>query len=180
MSHRWEFGPEYQKLNDILRKARREGDDSSIQRIKPRLDELNGMMWKSIANGFPELEPYSSLVEALEQLCLKNNLPFPDLNNREQNFIGKGDWKESNRFIFGVSNGERSVQISPMEDRGYIDIELYEREFCYKGQTSSVVESAIVFSKWYMKGCSIKELRQQFPWIPDEPFNLTGPRMTYK
>jgi hypothetical protein len=180
MNFKWEHEDEYLKLDSEFRRARKVGDIETMQQIKPRLDELDGMMWKFKTNGFPELAPYSSLVEALEQLCLENRLPFPDLNNREQNFTGKGDWEETNRFIFGVSNRERSVQIFPMEDRGYIDIELYEGDFCYKGQTSSVLESALVLSKWYMQECSIRELHRQFPWMPVEPFSLSRPRVTYK
>lgn len=180
MSNKWEFEDEYLQLSSEYRKAKKEGNSSVIQRVKPRLDELNRIMWQSMVNGFPELTPYSSLVEALEQLCLKKNLPFPDLNDRERNFTGKGDWRETGRFIFDVGNRNRSIQIFPMESRGYIDIEVYEGKFCYKGQTSSVMESAIVLSKWYMQGCSIKELHQQFSWMPDEPLKLSGPRVTYK
>lgn len=179
MSQRWEFGPEYQKLSDSLRKAQREKDETAIRRIKPRLDELNEIMWKSVTNSFPLLAPYSSLVDALEQLSLKNKLPFPDLNDREKNFTGKGDWKESQMFIFGVSNVRRSIQIFPMENHGYIDVEVYEGDNCYKGQTSSIEEAAIVLNRWYVQECTIEELHQQFSWIPIKPLKLSDPRIRY-
>jgi len=180
MSYKWEHEDEYLALESEYRRAQKVSDIMTIQRIKPRLDELNQLMWQAKSKGFPELAAFSSLVEALEQICLQNDLPFPDLNDREKNFTGKGDWKESNKFIFGVSNRKRSIQIFPMEDRGYIDVELYEGDVCYKGHTLLVLESAIVLSKWYMQECSIDELHHQFPWMPDKPFNLSGPRVTYK
>ena len=180
MISKWEHEDEYLKLDSEFRKAQKEGDNATMQQIRPRIDELNQILWQSEVEGFPELAPYSSLVEALEKLCLENDLPFPNLNNREENFTGKGDWKEANRFIFGVSNRKRSIQIFPMEDRGYIDVELYNDQGCYIGKTKSVKDAAIVFSRWYMQEYSIDELHQQFPWLPVTPFKLSGPRVIYK
>jgi len=180
MSHRWEFEDEYLQLSSRYRKAQKEGDEATIQRVKPRLDELNGILWRSKVNGFPELAPFSTLVEALETFCHKNGLPFPDLNDREKNFTGKGDWRETGRFLFGVGNSKRSIQIMPMEKRGYISIEIYDDETCYKGKATSIENSAIVLSRWYMQECSIEELHKEFPWMSDRPFRLSGPRMTYR
>jgi hypothetical protein len=180
MSHRWEFGEEYQQLSSKYRKAIAENDEITVQRVKPRLDELHGIMWQSEVNGFPELAPFSTLAEALEKLCYKNGLPFPDLSDRKKNYTGKGDLRELGRFLFGVGNTKRSIQIMPMEDRGYISIEVYVDGACYKGNTASVEDTAIVLSRWYMLECSIEELHQQFPWMSNEPFKLNGPRVTYK
>jgi len=180
MSHKWEFEDEYLRLDSEFRKARKEGDEVIMQRVKPRLDELNGIRWQSKVIGFPELAPYSTLVEALEKLCLKNRLPFPDLSDRKKNFTGKGNLQDFGRFLFGVGNTKRSIQIWPMEDRGYISIEVYDDETCYKGKSKSIEEAAIVLSRWYTQECSIEELHQQFPWMPVEPFRLIGPRVTYK
>ena len=68
MSHKWEHEDEYLKLDSEYHRAQKDGDISTVQRIKPRLDELNQIMWQSITKGFPELISYSSLVEALEQI----------------------------------------------------------------------------------------------------------------
>src|SRR5687768_9904386 len=130
MSEEWEFDSEYSQLENDLRTARESGDIVLCEKIQARLDQLDDLMWKAETDGFPELVPFRTLVEALEQLCLKNNLPFPDLSDRDKNFTGDG------RFLFGVGNKVRSIQIFPMEDRGYIDIEVYENHICYKGQTT--------------------------------------------
>lgn len=180
MSHRWEFGDEYQELSSKFRKAKKENDKVTLQLIKPRLDELNKMLWQSEVDGFPELAPYSALYEALDKFCQKNNLPFPDLDDRKKNYAGKGDWREINRYFFGVGNSRRSIQIMPLDDRGYIDIEIYDNEICYKGKATSIEDSAVILSKWYMQECSIDELHEQFPGIPNKPFVLTEPRVTYK
>jgi hypothetical protein len=182
MSENWEFDAEYSQLENDLRVAKEAGDTVLFEKIQTRLDQLDDIMWKAKTDGFPELVPFRTLVEALEQFCLKNNLPFPDLNNRDKNFTGDG------RFLFGVGNRVRSIQIWPMEDRGYIDIEVYEYQFhppdepsrvCYQGHTSSVEEAAIVLSLWYVDECSIEELHNRFQWMSVEPFKLSGPRMTF-
>lgn len=180
MSHRWEFEDEYLQLSTAYHKAKKEGDDVIARQVKHRLDELDGIRWRLKVEGFPELSPFSTLVEALERLCYKNDLPFPDLNDGKKNFTGRGDWKEDLRFMFGVGGTRRSVQIWPMETRGYISIEVYDGETCYKGKAKSVEEAAIVLSRWYMQECSIEELHQEFSWMSNEPFRLSGPRVTYK
>lgn len=180
MSHRWEFEDEYLQLSSAYHKAKKEGDDVTAKQAKSRLDELDGIRWRLKVDGFPELAPFSTLVEALEKFCYKNGLLFPDLDDRQRNFTGKGDWKEDLRFMFGVGGTRRSVQIWPMETRGYIDIEVYENGICYQGKSKSIEESAIVLSRWYMQECTIEELHQQFPWMSDKPFRLSGPRVTYK
>jgi len=180
MSHRWEFEDEYLQLSSEYRKAKNEGDKNTIHRVKPRLEVLDNIRWQSKVDAFPELAAYSTLVEALEKLCHKNRLPFPDLTDRKKNYTGEDDLKEFGRFIFGVGSSKRSVEIWPMEDRGYVSIEVYDDDTCYKGKTPSIEDAAIVLSRWYMQECSIEELHQQFPWMSDKPFQLTGPRVTYK
>jgi hypothetical protein len=174
------FGKEFLEVNSIMRKAIRENDIKTIERIRPRFDELNKRMWESQVSGFPELAPYNSLATALQQICVKNGLPFPDLDERNENFTGNGDWRKTMRYIFGVGNRRRSVRIFPQESRGHVSIELYRGEDCYKGQTTSIEESAVVLSRWYVEECSIEELHKQFPWLSPEPVKLTQSRMTFE
>lgn len=47
MNHRWEFEDEYLQLSGKYRKALKENDEKMIQLVKPRLDELNSMIWQS-------------------------------------------------------------------------------------------------------------------------------------
>jgi hypothetical protein len=169
--HKWEHGDEYLKLNSALRAAKKVGDEALYQQLQARIQVLDDMMWRSVTDGFPELAPYHSVVEALEKTALRLGAPFPNLADARYR---TGDGK----FIFGVSDGIRSIQIFPLEDRGYHDIEIYERGVCYKGQTRSLEEAARVLNQWFMEGCSIEVLHTQFPWISSQPFQLPGPRMT--
>jgi hypothetical protein len=175
-----EIADEYLKLSNEFRKAQKLGDEGLIRKLKPRRDELRELFWQEDVKSFPELASYQSFVGALEGFCKIRKLPFPDLDDRENNFTGIGDWKEIGKFMFGVGGRKRSIQIMPHEDQGFISIEVYENEICYKGTTTSVEEAAVVLSKWYMQECSIAELNQAFPWMSDIPFMLNKPRISFE
>jgi hypothetical protein len=178
MSHRWEHEDEYIQLRLDMNRAQREGDTVLYEQLRPRIEELDRMIWRSMTDGFPELASYQTVVEALRHMAASLNLPFPDLANPNNN---TGDGK----FIFGVSNGQRTVQVWPMEDRGYYNVEVFDYEHsedgvCYKGRTTSLEAATIVLSRWFVERCSIESLHAQSPWIAQEPLRLSGPRMTFE
>ena len=178
MAHQWEYGEEYLEIKSAFRRAQKAGDHVLCEQLRPRMEELDEMMWRSMTDGFPELAPYQSVVEALRHTAVRLHLPFPDLNN-PSNRTGDG------QFIFGVSDDLRTVQIWPLEDRGYYSIEVYDYEhqaegLCYRGQTTSLKEATIVLSRWFVERCSIDTLHIQLPWMLRTPFQLSGPRMTFE
>jgi len=181
MSHKWEYEDEYLQLKSAFRRAQKEGDVSLCEELQPRIKELDEIKWRSKIAGFPELESYRSVVDALEQTAAKLNIPFPNLVDPVNN---SGD----GQFIFGVSDGIRTVQIWPLQSRGYYDIEVYQYDIpdhenegvCYQGQTASLDESTIVLSRWFVERCSIDDLHTQFSWMPREPLHLSGSRMTFE
>jgi hypothetical protein len=173
MRRKWEHEDEYLKLDSALRAAKKAGDEALCQQLQARIQVFDEMMWRSKTDGFPELASYHSVVEALAQTARRLGVPFPDLTDARYR---TGDGK----FIFGISDGIRSIQIFPLEDRGYHDIEVYEQGVCYKGQTGSLEEATRVLSRWFMERCSIEALHAQFPWMSSEPFRLSGPRVAYE
>jgi hypothetical protein len=173
MSHKWEYEDEYLQLKSELRRARQVGNEILCQQFQARIQILDDMMWRSKTARFPELAPYQTVVEALEQTADRLGVPFPNLSDPR---YSSGDGK----FIFGVSDGMRSVQIWPMEDRGSYDVEVYEHGVCYKGQTMSLDEAALVLSRWFVERSSIDGLHSEFQKISNKPFQLSGPRVTFE
>jgi len=178
MSLRWEHEEEYFQIMDAIQRAKKKGDTHLLEQLQARIKVFDDMMWHSMTAYFTELAHYSSVVEALERTAAKLGIPFPNLGDADNN-TGDG------QFIFGVSDGIRSIQIWPMEDRGYYSIEIYqysgenyEQRVCYKGQTTSLDEATSVLSRWFVERCPIDVLQAQFPWMPREPFQLSSPRMT--
>lgn len=179
MSHKWEYEDEYLRLKSAFRRAQKEGDLRLCEHLQPRIKELDEIKWRSKTAGFPELESYRSIVDALQQTAAMLNIPFPNLAD-PVNSSGDG------QFIFGVSDGIRTVQIWPLQSRGYYDVEVYRYDIpdhedegvCYQGQTTSLDESTIVLSRWFVERCTIASLHAQFPWISEEPHRLSGPRMS--
>lgn len=177
MSHRWEYEDEYLHISSTLRRARKEGNLEQHQDLQARKDELDAMMWHSLTEGFPELAAYQTVREALEQIAAHIGCSFPDLN-------APANKTDEGKFIFGVSDGIRTVQIWPLDDRRYYSVEVfeygegYEQGRCYKGRTTSLEEATILLSRWFVERCSIEELHTQLPWMSREPFKLEGPRMT--
>lgn len=161
-----------------LNRAKREGNRAAYQQIQARLAVIHADWWRTKVAYFGELAPYQTFVEALAATAQRLGLAFPDRTD-PRHHGGDG------YFIFGISDGERTVQIFPMEDRGYYDVELFDydpahTERCYKGHTTSLTAAATVLSRWYMERCAIESLHAQFPWLPQEPFRLDGPRMTFE
>ena len=178
MPHRWEYEDEYLEIKSAFRRAQKAGDHVLCKQLSPRVEELDGMMWRSMTSVFPELSPYRTVVEALRHTADRLNLLFPELAN-QNNDTGDG------QFIFGVSDGRRTVQIWPMEDRGYYNIKIFDYEYieegvCYPGHTTSLDEATIVLSRWFVERCSIDDLHAQFSWMPREPLKLSGSRMTFE
>jgi hypothetical protein len=181
MSHKWEYEDEYLQLKSDFRRAQTEGNLVRCEQLQPRIKELDEVKWRSKIASFPELGFYKSVVEALEQTALKLKVLFPDLTDLKNN---TGDGK----FIFGISDGVRTVQIWPLQSRGYYDVEVYQYDIpghgdeglCYRGQTTSLEEATIVLSRWFVERCSIDALHIQLPWMSRTPFQLSGPRMTFE
>jgi hypothetical protein len=180
MSHKWEHEDEYLQLKSAFRRAQKDGDMVRSEQLRSRIKELDDLMWSSLTRYFTELAPYQTVTEALEQTAQRLGISFPNLADPSNN---SGD----GHFMFGVSDGVRTVQIWPLESRGYYDIEVYRYDtpshedegLCYRGQTTSLEEAILVLSWWFVKRCSIEMLHAQFPWIPHEPFHLSGPRVTF-
>ncbi|CAG0936279.1 hypothetical protein TFLX_05147 [Thermoflexales bacterium] len=171
MRQKWEHEDEYTQLRAALRKAKLEGKALS-QDLEMRLQELDERLWQEMVAGLPELAPYRTIFEAFEKTTIRLSVPFPDIVSG--NFKIGGD----DKFFCNLSDGIRSIQIFPLESRHYYDIEIYDEGVCYKGQTSSLEEATIVLSRWLVERCAIEELHRQFPWMADQPFKLSGPRMT--
>jgi hypothetical protein len=176
MTHRWEHEDEYLTLKSAFRRAQQDGDTTRCDQLRPRIDVLDGMMWQAKVAQFPELKSYRSVVEALQGMAAHLDVPFPDLTDPHTR---TGD----SQFIFAVSDGKRTVQIWPMQSRGYYDIEVFDYMRhpdgdCYKGQTTLLEQATIVLSRWFVERCTIRELHAQCPWMADEPFQLNGPRLT--
>jgi hypothetical protein len=170
---RWKHEREYIQLLLAINHAQREGNSVLYEQLQERIKVLDRMRWHSKTEVFIELAPYQTLVEALEQTATRLRITFPDLA-AEHNQTGDG------QFIFGVSDGVRTVQIWPMESRGHYDIEVYALGVCYRGQTTSLDEATIALSRWFVERCLIEALHAQFPWMSRDPLQLTGPRMTLK
>jgi hypothetical protein len=178
MSEQWEYGEEYLEIKSAFRHAQKAGDHALCEQLRPRIEELDRMMWHSMTDGLPELAPYQTVVQALQQTASRLGLRFPDLSD-SHNRTGDG------QFLFGVSDGQRTVQIWPMEDRGSYSIEVYDYEHtengaCYQGHTTSLEEATIVLSQWFVERCSIGYLHTQFAWMSREPLQLSGSRMTFE
>lgn len=179
MSHRWEHGQEYQEIKSAFRRAQKEGNDALCEQLRPRIEELDGMMWASMTAYFTELIPYQTVVEALEQTATRLGMPFPDLTD-PQNRASDG------QFIFTVSDGIRTVQVWPMESRGHYDIDLFDypagepKGLCYHGTTTALDEATIALSRWFMERCPIAVLQTQFAWLAREPMRVPNPRANVK
>lgn len=176
MSHKWEYEDEYFQLMDDMKCAKLVGDAVLYEKLQVRMAELDAIRWRSKIAGFPELTPYTSVVEALQQTATKLGLPFPDLSD-SRNHTGDG------HFLFGVSDGLRTVQIWPMEDRGYYDVDLFDYAndpdgCCYTGHTTSLDQATLALSRWFVERCPIGSLHAQCPWIALEPLRLSESRMT--
>lgn len=178
MSHQWEHEDDLIKLALASNKAKREGDIALYEELQTRIKVFEDIMWQSKVAVFKELSPFSSIADALYQKSVQLQISFLDLTNSRNN---TGDGK----FIFGVSDELRTVQIWPMEDRGYYNVDLFDYEFnetgdCYKGHTRSLEEATIVVSRWFVERCSIHSLHEQFLWLSNTPFVVSGPRMTFE
>ena len=178
MSHQWEYEAEYIQLALDMNRALREGNTVLYEQLEARKHKFDDLMWASKIAHFKELDPYRTVVEALRATANRLGLPFPDLTDLH-NKTGDG------QFLFGVADGKRTVQIWPMEDRGYYSIEVYDYErseggLCYQGHTTSLDESTIVLSRWFVERCSIDGLHTQFAWMSHEPLQLSGSRMTFE
>lgn len=178
MSHRWEYEDEYIQLSLGLNRAAREGDQALYQQLSARKQELDDIMWQTKVNVFTELKPFRSVVDAFRHTALRLGVAFPDLSNPRYR---TGDGK----FLFGVSDNQRTVQIWPMEDRGYYSVEIFDYETsetgkCYQGQTQSLEEATLVITRWFVDRQSIGVLHQGLPWIAQDPLHLTEPRMSFE
>ncbi len=171
-------GDEHLQLILASNKARREGDILLYEQLQSRITALEDIKWQRIVECFNELSHYRSTHEALKVTANHLNVPFPDTTSG-MNSITKG------RFIFGVSDGKRTVQVWPMSSRGYYDLEVFDYEErsegdCYKGHTRSLDDTTIVLSRWFVERCSIQQLHTQFPWMSCEPFRLQGARLCFE
>lgn len=178
MAQRWEHEAEYIQLALDMNRALREGNAVRYEQLAARKRTFDDLMWASITAHFTELAAYRTVVEALRATANRLGLPFPDLTD-PQTKTGDG------QFFFGVADGKRTVQIWPMEDRGYYSIEVYDYErseggLCYQGHTTSLDESTIVLSRWFVERGSIDGLHTQFAWMSREPLQLSGSRMTFE
>lgn len=178
MSHRWEHEDEVIQLQLAINHALREGNSAVLEELQACMSVFDNMRWQTKVAAFPELMPYGTVVNALQRTALKLGVPFPDLSN-PRNRTGDG------HFLFGVSDEVRTVQIWPMESRGYYNVELFDYAHtpdgnCYKGHTRSLAESTIVMSRWFVERCSIEALHGQCSWMSKEPFHLRGPRITFE
>lgn len=177
MSHIWKHEDDYFRLMDEIKRAKENNNSVLYEQLQSRIKVLDNIIWNDMTVHFTELSQYQTLVEALEQTALRIGVPFPTLKD-ERNHTGDG------QFIFGVSDGIRTVQIWPLEDFGYYRIEIfeygkgYEQGRCYQGQTTSLEEATILLSQWYVERCSIEELHALLPWMSREPFKLKGSRIT--
>lgn len=178
MSHQWEHKLEYIQLVLDMNRALRDGDYIHFEQLRARKTNFDRLLWDIKKDHFKELLPYHTVTDALVATASHLGVTFPDLKDPH---IRTGD----GQFIFGISDGQRTVQIWPMEDLGYYSIEIFVyidsiSGLCYEGHTTSLDEATIVLSRWFMERCSIESLHAQFPWMSREPLRLTGPRMTFE
>ena len=88
---------------------------------------------------------------------------------------------------FGVSDGMRTIQIWPRGDHspGDYSVELFDYTddpagVCYRGQTKVLEQVVWVLSAWFVERLPITEVHAQCPWMPCEPWQLKGPRITFE
>jgi hypothetical protein len=177
MSHRWEYEDEYLVLKSSYRKAQKEGNHQLCEALRPRINELNMMMWHAKVQGFPELAPYDTVVQAFEMTARRLGIPFPNMS-QPQYRAGDG------HFSLLLSDDQRTVQIWPWEDRGYYSVELFDmnerdEDRCYRGSTTSLEQATHALSQWFVMRYTIDELHTQCPWIPREPFEFNEPRISF-
>ena len=59
MINKREHGAEYLALKSVFRAAERAGDTARCDQLRPRIAELDGVMWQTLIAKFPELTPIS-------------------------------------------------------------------------------------------------------------------------
>jgi hypothetical protein len=175
MTHRWEHEDEYLALKSAFRAAEQAGDTARCGQLRPRIQELDAVIWQSLTADFAELVPYQSVVDALRHTALRLGVAFPDLTD-PRNRTGDG------QFSFLLSDGMRTVQMWPMTT---YSIELFDyadtpQGRCYQGQTTSLEHATRVLSLWFVERAAIAEVHAHCPWMPCEPFRLTGSRLTFE
>jgi hypothetical protein len=142
------------------------------------MQELDAIKWQAKVEAFAELAPYHSFVAALHHTALQLGVSFPDLTD-PHNFTGDG------QFVFGVADDLRTVQIWPRKSRGCYSIDLFDyadtpEGHCYQGDATSLEQATRVLSLWFVERATIADVHAHCPWMSPEPFQLTGPRVTFE
>ncbi len=178
MTHKWEHEDEYFGIMDAMERAQQTGNTLLYAQLQARMAELDAIMWQSLIAAFTELTPYQSIVDALRHKARHLGVAFPNLTD-PHNFTGDG------QFNFGVSDDLRTVQIWPRESRGCYSIDLFDyantlQDHCYQGDAPSLEQATRVLSLWFVERATIADVHAHCPWMSREPFQLTGPRVTFE
>ena len=80
---------------------------------------------------------------------------------------------------------KRQIQIWPRGSQGWyaVDIFAYDddgTEYCYLGQTPSLMEATKALSYWISLQWSIEMLHAACPWISKDPFHHEGSRISFE
>ena len=178
MSEQWEFGQEYLDLTSAFRRAQALGDEAVCTSLYPRIEELENMMWAIKIADMPDLAPYHSVLEALMHRSAYMGVPFPNMDR-------VGQRTNNYRFMFGITDEVRTVQIWPRGQWKLYAIELFTYEYhpeglCYQGNVSSLDEAAMILSRWFVARVSIDALHEEIPAIPREPLSIPDTRISFE
>lgn len=178
MSHRWQYEDEYLRLDYTFRQAQRLGDMDRLAVLRPRLVELNGMLWQATIVNLPELSPYKSVIDAIQATAQRLQLTIPSFTDTAYEY-------NDGLFELVVRHASRTIQIWPRGSQGWyaVDIFAYDddgTEYCYLGQTPSLMEATKALSYWISLQWSIEMLHAACPWISKDPFHHEGSRISFE
>lgn len=134
--------------------------------------ELGQLLWKDAQRGLPELQPYSSLKDAIEQTAKDNNLSFvgqPDHEIRiEQDFLAPGGiiyfWSSERRAYIGTQKRDYSYTGYALAVQWLTDARNMKWDE-YECLAPSLVEGVIVLHSWLVEGWSLSKLIDHHPWM---------------
>lgn len=151
---------EHERLVHELLQAKLDGDKTRYHNVESRLNELDNIAWQAKSTRFPELAPYSNLLEAIRQIASQSRMPFPNV-----------PYSKTYRFIFFLSDVGRSIHIVPKDQEAVYAVLLSEKtqveEINYGGTTESLAEAVKVLNRWYIERVSRALLLNEFPWVTE-------------